>query len=122
MKRFIPFAGWTLVILALCSMPGTAIPQISWLELLSFDKFVHASMFFVEQLLLMRALQLAVKGYQWLALAFTVVYGGSLELMQYYVFSARSGDVLDFIANTTGAIVGLLLFNKVSKKLDFLPA
>lgn len=122
MKRFIPFAGWTLVILALCSMPGRAIPQISWLELLSFDKFVHASIFFVEQLLLMRALQLSVKGYQWFALAFTVSYGGALELMQYYVFSERSGDVLDFIANATGAFVGLLLFNKVSKKLDFLPA
>lgn len=122
MKRFLPFTGWTLVILALCSIPGKVIPQISWLDLLSFDKFVHASIFFVEQLLLMRALQLSVKGYQWFALAFTLAYGGSLELMQYYVFSERSGSMPDFIANATGAFLGLLLFNKLSKKLDFLPA
>jgi glycopeptide antibiotics resistance protein len=119
LKRYLPFAGWTLVILALCSMPGKAIPQISWLELLSFDKLVHAGIFFVEQLLLMR---IVARAYRWLAFSFTVAYGGLLELMQYYVFSERSGDVLDFMANATGALVGLLLYRKLSKKLDFLPA
>lgn len=103
-------------------MPGKAIPQISWLELLSFDKLVHAAIFFVEQVLLMRAIQSRVKGFAWYALIFAVIYGGSLELMQYYVFSERSGDVFDFIANTTGALVGLLLFNKLNKRLSFLPA
>jgi len=103
-------------------MPGKAIPKISWLELLSFDKFVHASIFFVEQILFMRALQFQFRGYKWLTLLLCVAYGGGLELMQSYIFSERSGDVLDFIANATGAFVGLLLYNKVNKKLGFLPA
>ncbi len=103
-------------------MPGKAIPKISWLELLSFDKFVHASIFFVEQILFMRALQYSFKGSGWIALLFCVAYGGALELMQYYIFSQRSGDVLDFIANSTGAVVGFLLFNRINKKLGFLPA
>jgi glycopeptide antibiotics resistance protein len=121
MKRSIPFIIWTLVIFGLCSMPGKAIPKISWLELLSFDKFVHASIFFIEQILLMRALQNAMKGSGWLALPFCIAYGGALELMQYYIFSQRSGDILDFIANATGAVTGFLLFSRINKKLSFLP-
>ncbi|HWY37204.1 MAG TPA: VanZ family protein [Bacteroidia bacterium] len=124
MKRFLPFILWTLIIFALCSMPGKAIPKISWLELLSFDKFVHASIFFVEQVLFMRALSYLNKKnlYGIMALLFCMAYGGSLELMQYYIFSSRSGDVLDFIANSTGALTGFLLFSKINKKLGFLPA
>jgi hypothetical protein len=122
MKKFLPFLIWTLIIFGLCSMPGKAIPHISWLELLSFDKFVHAGIFFTEQILFMRALQHLIKGYGWYALAFCMLYGGCLELMQFYIFSSRSGDWFDFIANSTGAFLGLLQYNKVNKKLGFLPA
>lgn len=123
MKKFIPFIIWTLIIFGLCSMPGKAIPKISWLELLSFDKFVHASIFFIEQVLFMRALSHLSKKtlYSLLALLFCITYGGCLELMQYYIFSSRSGDVLDFIANSTGALLGFWLFAKINKKLGFLP-
>ncbi|MGZ3866924.1 MAG: VanZ family protein [Bacteroidia bacterium] len=124
MKKFLPFIIWTLVIFGLCSMPGKAIPHISWLELLSFDKFVHAGIFFTEQILLMRALSSFNRNNfsGIIALAFCMAYGGCLELMQYYIFSSRSGDILDFIANSTGALTGFLLFSKVNKRLGFLPA
>ncbi|HTA62814.1 MAG TPA: VanZ family protein [Bacteroidia bacterium] len=126
MKKFIPFILWTAVIFGLCSMPGKAIPKINWLELLSFDKFVHASIFFVEQIFLMHALislseeNFFKRNYKWVSVLFCVTYGGSLEIMQYYVFSERSGDVLDFIANSTGCIVGLFLFNPLAKKIKWL--
>jgi VanZ family protein len=125
-KKFIPFILWTAVIFGLCSMPGKAIPKINWLELLSFDKFVHASIFFVEQIFLMHALislseeNFFKRNYKWVSVLFCVTYGGSLEIMQYYVFSERSGDVLDFIANSTGCIVGLFLFNPLAKKIKWL--
>jgi glycopeptide antibiotics resistance protein len=123
LKKFLPPIIWTLIIFGLCSMPGKAIPHISWLELLSFDKFVHAGIFFVEQILLMRALSSFNKKtlYGLLAFLFCVVYGGSLELMQFYIFSSRSGDVFDFIANSSGALLGFLLFSKINKRLGFLP-
>jgi VanZ family protein len=107
-------------------MPGKAIPKISWLELLSFDKLVHAGIFFTEQILLMLAFSslnnksFFKKNYGWPALIFCTIYGGSLELMQYYIFSERSGDVLDFIANTTGALIGLWIFRKIQKKMRIL--
>jgi glycopeptide antibiotics resistance protein len=107
-------------------MPGKAIPKINWLELLSFDKFVHASIFFIEQILLMRALVSLNErtffrlNYKWVSALFCIAYGGSLEIMQYYIFSERSGDVLDFIANSTGCIVGLVMFKTLTKKVKYL--
>lgn len=104
-------------------MPGKSIPHIRWLELLSFDKFVHAGVFFVLQLLYMRGFLLQEKflflqrHYIILPLLLCVAYGGALELMQAYCFSERSGDVLDFIANTFGCICGALLFGRMRKLL-----
>jgi len=104
-------------------MPGGALPKISWLEMFSFDKFVHAGIFFIEQVLLMRALQNYKKTYSNMAaLLFCILYGSFLEIMQYYVFSQRTCDVLDIIANSTGALLGFLLFSKINKRLGFLPA
>lgn len=121
MKKFLSFFIWTLIIFGLCSMPGKAIPKISWLELLSFDKLVHAGIFFIEQVLFMRVLQ-PYKWGKWAALLFCLGYGAALELMQSYVFSERGGDVFDFIANATGALLGLLLYDTISKKFTFLQA
>ena len=41
-----------------------------------------------------------------------VAYGGLLEVMQATVFSQRSGDWFDFIANTFGCLMGFWFFNK----------
>lgn len=107
-------------------MPGKSIPKVNWLELLSFDKFVHASIFFVEELLLIRALihlsqnSFLYKNYKWISALFCIAYGGSLEIMQYTIFSERSGDVLDFIANSTGVVAGLFLYKPLANKIKWL--
>lgn len=113
---------WTLIIFALCSMPGKSIPHISWLELLSFDKFVHASIFFILQVFYLRGFSLQTK-YGFLKKHTKVVvtficilYGGALEIMQTAFFSERSGDWLDFIANSTGCIAGLSLYGFISRR------
>ncbi|MBK6835936.1 MAG: VanZ family protein [Bacteroidetes bacterium] len=118
LKYKAPAIIWFLVILALCSMPGKSIPHISWLELLSFDKFVHASIFFGLQILTMRAFVFSSSfpKLKWLILLFCVTYGGALEIMQSAFFSERSGDVFDFIANSFGCVCGLLLFSSIRKK------
>jgi VanZ family protein len=103
---------WALLILILCGMPGKDIPHISFLELLSFDKFVHASIFFVFILLTIRGfvlqtnyskLQASAKP---IAFAICVAYGGLMEIMQGTLFLDRSADVYDFIANSFGCAVG----------------
>lgn len=120
--KHLKWAGlWALIIFVLCGMPGRDIPHISLLELLSFDKFVHAGIFFILILLTIRGFivqtqfnNLKLKA-QVSALIICVVYGGLLEIMQGFVFIERSADVYDFIANSTGCVIGLLLYKKTEK-------
>lgn len=106
---------WTILIFLLCSTPGQYIPTTNWLELLSFDKFVHASIFFVLAGLWLvyffRRNKLSFFT-TIIIIMFCITYGGLLEIMQARVFSHRSGDWLDFIANTFGSLMGLWFFSK----------
>lgn len=106
--------AWALIILGLCSMPGRFIPSVSWLELLSFDKWVHASIFFM--LLSLLCLGVKMHGQSnnilFLFLVLCVIYGGLLEIMQAKVFSERSADWQDFIANSFGCLMAVLFYKK----------
>ena len=106
---------WTLIIFILCCTPGRFIPTTSLLELISFDKFVHASIFFVLVCLwliyLIHSGNLSLST-TLLTIILAISYGGLLEVMQAKVFSQRSGDWLDFIANSFGCLMGLWVFEK----------
>jgi hypothetical protein len=109
---------WTIVIFILCCTPGRYIPTSNWLELLSFDKLVHASIFFVLCSLWFTVIISNQKiNYAYIAyvLIACISYGGLLEIMQATVFSQRSGDWFDFIANSFGCLFALWIFRK--KKL-----
>jgi VanZ family protein len=114
---------WALIILILCGMPGKDIPHISFLELLSFDKFVHASMFFFLILLTIRGFLQQTgfivlnKSAKLIAFVLCVIYGGSLEIMQGAMNIGRTPSIFDFIANTFGCAIGLFFYNFVHKKI-----
>lgn len=107
---------WALVIFGLCAMPGRLIPSVSWLELLSFDKWVHAGVFFV----LVCLFGVSVKAHQqnknlfYLFFLLSVLYGGALEIMQAKCFNERSADWLDVIANSFGCLMALLFSAKIN--------
>ena len=114
---------WALLILVLCGIPGRDIPHISFLELLSIDKFVHAGIFFVLIVFTIRGFLLQTtfhkiqQSSKIISLLICVAYGGALELMQDAIFEERSADIYDFIANSFGCIVGLLLYTWAEKKI-----
>lgn len=102
-------------------MPGKDIPHISFLELLEFDKFVHASVFFILVYFLVKAYQKSIsprfkKNSLLFAFSLALGYGGLLEILQGFVFIDRSADVLDFIANSFGAMLAVLWFRKYRLK------
>ncbi len=113
---------WALLILILCGIPGRDIPHISFLELLSFDKFVHAGIFFVLVVLSIRGFLLQTNFHKiqgsakLISLFICIAYGGLLEVMQGTLFEERSADIYDFIANSFGCFLGLLLYTWVEKK------
>lgn len=114
---------WALLILILCGMPGKDIPHISFLELLSFDKFVHASIFFVFILLTVRGFVLQTRYVKLsnsakpIAFAICVAYGILMEVMQGTVFIDRSADVYDVIANSFGCTMGWIFYSWIEKNI-----
>ncbi len=109
---------WTLVIFGLCSTPGKYVPSAHWLDLLSFDKLVHASMFFILSSLwfiyFISKQAISNRNIVFILVA-CIAYGGLLEIMQATLFSQRSGDWFDFIANSIGCLLAFLIFKR--KKL-----
>lgn len=106
---------WALVIWVLCATPGEYIPSAFWMELLSIDKLVHVGMFFM---LLSLAGLFAHKTRNETVLLITffvlaLAYGVLLEWMQAHVFSHRSADVLDILANSLGCLLALFWRKKV---------
>jgi hypothetical protein len=110
---------WALLIAVLCGMPGHDIPHISFLELLSFDKFVHASLFFVLVLLMVKAFKQTnnYKNAVIISLCLAIPYGGILEILQQEIFVDRSADLYDFVANSFGCFMAWSYISlKKSKK------
>ena len=112
---------WTLIIFILCCTPGKYVPTAHWLELLSFDKFVHASIFFTLTFLWLlvgfKKNKLSLSFMIFIIIA-CIGYGGLLEIMQAKAFSERSGDWLDFIANSFGCLIGVWFFSKQKFRLS----
>jgi glycopeptide antibiotics resistance protein len=114
---------WALLILILCGIPGKDLPHSDFLDLLNFDKLVHAGIFFVQVVMLIHGFRkqtaFAFLGRHAgiIATALSVIYGGLMELMQGALFSDRSPDINDFIANSFGCVAGWMVFNIINRKI-----
>ena len=120
LKNTFPALLWALFIAILCGMPGKDIPHISFLELLEFDKLVHAILFFVLVILLIKAFQkythptFFTRHALLFVTALSIAYGGLLEILQGLVFIDRSADIYDFIANSFGCLIAVV-YTKTKK-------
>jgi VanZ family protein len=122
---FLESNKWTLVwaafIFVLHAIPGYDLPHISWLELLSFDKFVHVLLFFVFIILLARGFirqdkfDILRSFPRICASLCSVSYGAVLELFQDLIFEQRTMDIYDFAADTLGCVLGMIFYMPVNR-------
>jgi VanZ family protein len=122
MKHHVPTLLQALLILILCGIPGRDIPHVSFLEMLAFDKWVHAGIFLALNLFAMRGVLLGSnagmkKNAKIATLIPCILYGGLLEILQGVLFAERSADILDFYANSFGCFVAVLTYNFFAGKL-----
>ena len=111
-KLFIPALLWLLIILVLSGYPGNQLPKVAvW----QFDKLIHTLMYAILSfLLILPFFEQFLNGDNRFSIGlviifFGVFYGGFMETLQEYIFLNRSGNWIDFIANTVGAILGVLI-------------
>jgi VanZ family protein len=124
MKYFLPAIIWFIFIFIACAMPGKDVPYFSLFELLAVDKWVHAGIFFVLVILLMRGMKFTYRHASHMTvalstLAIAILYGGLLEIMQGTFFADRSADPYDFIANSFGALCGVLLYPRLAARWQY---
>lgn len=110
---FLPFFVAVVIFIATCILTGSNLPQmpggVPW------DKMVHFGMFFVLSAVALFNYYRLHNGnpskIRWIFWGFVVpaVYGGAIELMQKYFFSARSAEWGDFVADVLGSLAAVIL-------------
>ena len=104
--------AWLTIICTMLLFPGKSVPGTS---LFSMDKAVHVAMFAILSLLLVIGLRKQRSFLLWktnakrISLTISIVVGAVLELLQ-NLSADRTPDIYDIMANTVGAVIGLLVF------------
>ncbi len=116
--RFIPGIAWFFVVLVLLLMPGKDVPSNDWLSFIYFDKWVHTGIFGLLALLFMLPFALSPleqkEKFQYfirIAIA-TSVWGLASEFMQKFCASGRSFDLIDWAADSLGALSAFFICKK----------
>ena len=89
--------------LVLVGLPGYRFPSIP-LALPGLDKLVHAALFGIWSFILVRA-----NFSRFVIGILVVLYSGTTELAQAFLFIQRSADPFDHVANCLGGWIGLWL-------------
>lgn len=105
---------WSLILLYLSISPGTGLPKFAFLQFPYADKLLHLIFYAIFSLLLTFSRKPASNAYLF---GFSVAfgYGCLMEGLQEWVFTWRSGEWLDLVANFTGTITGLWLYKVINK-------
>lgn len=117
-----PALLWGLLVLVLSGYPGNKIPQAPFF---GFDKVVHIIMYWIFASTLLFGYEFSKQNQKTklkniISLGgFAIFFGGFMEILQHYIFINRSGNLYDFIANTLGVTIGVLIFPLMVKLLPF---
>lgn len=118
-RYYWPAILWILLVLYLCTLPGSDLPKDPFFEKIHMDKIVHLGLFGCTVLLLCIGYYRS-KGHIsaftltlfWLVAAF---YGLAIEYIQKYWAVERSFDMMDVVADSIGALCGIIAFLLVRK-------
>lgn len=106
---------WLCLISYLSNAPSDGIPSISFLNFKGADKVIHAVFYFNLMLFMSWGLRKqhyfqSIKGNYFLfSFFFCLAWGGLMELCQLFIFTYRSAEWLDFLANSIGATLSLVM-------------
>ena len=104
---------WLIFIAVLSLMPAEDLPKVPMWNLPQFDKLVHFTMYFILAVLLAKPL-IKLELLVWsIVLFISVLIGGLIEILQFAITNYRSASWFDFLADITGAIIGLLAYGKL---------
>lgn len=89
------------------------VPKLD-IKISNLDKWEHCFAYFT--LTFFWLLAFYKKQQKFLIVLCCILFGIIIEILQHTITNYRTGDYLDVIANSLGVLLGLLVFNQVSKK------
>ena len=121
-SKFLPGIIWFIIVLVLMCTPGNNLPDVdTWFQKLYLDKWIHIAAFGLLAYLFMVPLKKATlntreKWHYFLRIALAAsVWGLAIEFIQKYYIPNRSFDLLDWAADSLGALLALVLAKKTFK-------
>ena len=116
-RQWGPPVLWAAFILLLTSIPGSDIPHVSFMSFRDSDKLVHGTMYAIFAFLAVRSL---IRAGRPLRQAVLVVMLGiaifaALDEWHQQFIPGRSMDVLDWLADISGATIGTLAATMASR-------
>jgi VanZ family protein len=118
LKQFLPGIAWFLIVLILICLPGDDVPETPWSAIPDFDKFVHAGLFGGMVFWFSMPFKKTVIGRQQKINFFikitiaTVLWGITTEFIQKFFVPGRQFDLMDWAADSTGAIIAFFVSRK----------
>lgn len=107
MKHKYTITAW-LVSIILFLLPGSSLPSTSWMQLIYLDKLIHIGIFALLFLIWSYNDKSSSNSVIWMTL---VIYGILVELLQENLIRNRSFELMDWMADITGASLGWILIN-----------
>lgn len=125
LRQIPPYLLTLIVFVAICYLSLDADPfpdRERWFTFPGSDKVVHFIMYggLTATFCFDYYRRTTARCKLWLlivALAGAITVGAVLELLQAHMGIGRSGDYVDFIANSLGAVVGIVVGNKLFARL-----
>jgi VanZ family protein len=114
-KRFLPAVLWFVIVMVLTCMPGKDVPDISWLDSINFDKWVHMGLFGGLTFLLCWPLKTSVysrreRVHLFIKIALvSSIWGLIVEFLQRFYIPGRDYDLWDWAADSLGSFLALLI-------------
>jgi len=107
--------AWMALLFYLSHQPSIETPTLFSGQ----DKVLHAAVYALLGLLLLAAQPRQAQGYSWQQVGISALiaslYGLSDEIHQYFV-PGRSNEILDWVADTVGALIAASLLAWLSRK------
>ncbi len=116
--KFIPGIAWFFIVLFLMCLPGNELPETDWLHINYFDKIMHIVVFAFLGFLFSwpfykSGVSKAERKSYFIKIALSVsIWGLTTEFIQKYIVIGRSFDLMDWAADSIGALIALLFTKK----------
>lgn len=103
------------ILITLSLMPSEDVPDVSLFE--GFDKFVHVCLYSGFAWLLCWSLYAEKQRYYYYLIFFlSFILGLLMEIFQYLMHFGRAFEWIDSISNTSGALIGILVYRLMIRR------